>query len=161
MDRDQAPNVCAWTPRSWLSRVQTVVIDHDFSKPPSRVFAYLAEHENLEAVLGAKIKRLTDGADGTRNGVGSSRQMRIGFMPPFIETNTEVIPDELIRYRITNGSPLRDHEGVMRFSPNGNGAHLHWEITFKGVLPGVDWFVASTLRRGIPKGLAPVDSAIS
>ena len=139
--------------------MQTVVLDHDFILPPSRVFAYLAEHENLEGVFDAKIKRLTDGTDGSRNGVGSSRQMKIGPLPAFVETNTEVVADELIRWRITQGSPLRNHEAVMRFRPNGSGTHLHFEITFNGVVPGVGTFVAAMLRRGIPKGLSQVDSA--
>jgi uncharacterized protein YndB with AHSA1/START domain len=138
---------------------QRVVVDHDFSFPPSRVYSYLAEHENLERVFSSKIKRLTDGSDGTRNGVGSSRQLKIGFLPPFVETNTEVIPDKLIRWRITKGSPLRNHEGVMRFTANGNGTHLHVEITFNGAFPGVGSVAAAAMRRGIPKGLAMVDPA--
>src|SRR5215468_995487 len=96
--------------------MQTVVVDQDFKLPPERVFAYLSEHETLEPLFGAKIKRLSDGDDGTRNGPGSAREMKIGPLPAFVETVTEVVPDELIRYRITKGSPLRDHEGVMRFS---------------------------------------------
>jgi uncharacterized protein YndB with AHSA1/START domain len=140
--------------------MQTVTIDRDFNLPPERVFAYLSEHENLEALFGAKIKRLSDGEDGTRNGPGSSRQMRLGPLPPFVETTTEVVPNELIRYRITKGSPLRDHEGVMRFSPTASGGtHLHYEITFGAALPGVDRVVATMLRRTVPRGLDKVDSA--
>jgi uncharacterized protein YndB with AHSA1/START domain len=140
--------------------MQTVTIDREFTTPPDRVFAYLAEHENLEPLFGAKIKRLSDGEDGTRNGPGSSREMRVGPLPPFVETTTEVVPDELIRYRITKGSPLRDHEGVMRFSPNGNGGtRLHYEISFGGVLPGVDRVVAAMLRRTVPRGLSKLDGA--
>ncbi|MBI5105380.1 MAG: SRPBCC family protein, partial [Solirubrobacterales bacterium] len=97
--------------------MQTVVVDRHFALPPERVFAYLAEHENLEGLFGAKVKRLNDGTDGTRNGVGSARQMRVLAGPPFVETTTEVVENELIRYRITKGSPLRDHEGVMTFRP--------------------------------------------
>jgi uncharacterized protein YndB with AHSA1/START domain len=136
-----------------------VVIDQDFSKPLDRVFAYLAEHENLEALFGAKIKRVRDGTDGQRNGVGSVRQLKVGPMPPFEETVTEVIPDELIRYRITKGSPLRDHEGVMRFSSNGSGAHLHYEISFRTTVPGLDKLVAAGLKRNISAGLKKVDSS--
>lgn len=136
-----------------------VVIDHDFSLPPSRIFAYLAEHEHLEPLFGAKIKRLRDGTDGERNGVGSVRQLRLGPLPPFEETVCEVIPEQLIRYRITKGSPLRDHEGVMRFSSNGSGTHLHYEISFGAVVPGLDLVIAAGLKRSIGKGLARVDSA--
>jgi len=140
--------------------MQTVTIDRDFTKPPERVFAYLAEHENLEALFGAKIKRLSDGDDGTRNGPGSAREMKIGPLPAFVETTTEVVPNELIRYRITKGSPLRGHEGVMRFSPNGNGGtHLHYEISFGAAVPGVDHVVAAMLRRTVPRGLDKLDGA--
>jgi hypothetical protein len=40
-------------------------------------------------------------------------------------------------YRITKGSPLRDHEGVMRFSPTaGGGTHLRYEIRAQFVAAG-------------------------
>ena len=139
--------------------MQTVTVEHDFTLPPERVFAYLAEHENLEPLFGAKITRLNDGTDGTRNGVGSRRRLKLGPLPAFEETVTEVVPDQLIRYRITKGSPLRDHEGVMRFSPNGTGTHLHYEITFNAVAPGIAPIVAASLRRSISKGLGRVDGA--
>jgi uncharacterized protein YndB with AHSA1/START domain len=141
--------------------MQTVTIDRDFTAPPERVFDYLAEHEHLEPLFGAKIKRLSDGEDGTRNGPGSAREMRLGpLLPPFVETTTEVVPNELIRYRITKGSPLRGHEGVMRFTPTADGGtHLHYEITFGAVVPGVDRVVAMMLRRTVPRGLDKVDAA--
>jgi uncharacterized protein YndB with AHSA1/START domain len=140
--------------------MQTVTIERDFTTPPERVFAYLAEHENLEPLFGAKVTRLTDGDDGTRNGPGSSRQMRLGPLPPFVETTTEVVPNALIRYRISKGSPLRDHEGVMRFSPTtAGGTHLHYEISFGAVLPGIDAIVAAVLRRTVPRGLSKLDGA--
>ncbi|MGI8556940.1 MAG: SRPBCC family protein [Solirubrobacteraceae bacterium] len=142
-----------------MSAVARVAIDHDFSLPPSRVFAYLAEHENLEPLFGAKIKRLRDGTDGERNGVGSVRQLQLGPLPAFEETVLEVVPEKLIRYRITKGSPLRDHEGVMRFSSNGSGTHLHYEISFGAIVPGLDVLIAAGLKRSISKGLNGVDSA--
>jgi uncharacterized protein YndB with AHSA1/START domain len=139
--------------------VQRVVIDREFRLPPDRVFAYLAEHEHLGPMLGAKVDRVRDGTDGRRNGVGSVRRLKAGPLPAFEETVTEVVPDELIRYRITKGSPLRGHEGVMTFSRSGAGTHLHWEISFGGVVPGAGRVVAAILRRSIPKGLTAVDAA--
>lgn len=139
--------------------MQLIVIDYDFSLPPARVFAYLAEHENLESVFGARITRLRDGTDGTRNGVGSVRQLKIGPLPPFEETVTEIVEDELIRYRISRGGVLRDHHGEMRFSPKGTGTHLHYEIGFRGVVPGLDRVIAPGLKRTIVKGLGQVDAA--
>ena len=73
-------------------RAHHVHIEHHFQKPPEAIFAYLAEHENLADVFGAKITRLRDGQDGERNGVGSVRQLQIGPLPPFEETVTEFEP---------------------------------------------------------------------
>jgi len=96
--------------------MQSVTFDRDFTQPPERIFAYLADHKNLEPLFDAKIARLTEGDDGVPNGPGASWRMKLGPLQSFVETLTEVVPNELIRYRITKGSPLRDHEGVMRFS---------------------------------------------
>ena len=137
--------------------MQTVTFDRDFTQPPERIFPYLADHKNLEPLFDAKISRLTE---GDVNGPGASWSMKLGPLPAFVETLTEVVPNELIRYRITKGSPLRDHEGVMRFSPTaGGGTHLHYEISFRGVVPGVDHLVAAMMRRTVPRGLETVARA--
>jgi hypothetical protein len=117
------------------------------------LFAHLSEHQNLEPLLGAKIKRLTEGSDGTRNGTGSSRELRVGPLPPFVETNTEVVANELIRYRITKGGVLKNHEGVMRFSRRGDGSHLEYTIDFDGKAPGLAPVVKAMLTRSIERGL--------
>lgn len=138
--------------------MQQVLLHENFTLPPERVFSYLAEHENLGPLFGAKVKRLRDGTDGQRNGVGSVRQLKVGPLPPFEETITEVKPDELIRYQITKGSPLRNHTGEMHFTPNGTGTHLRYEINFGTVIPGLDVLIAAGLRRNIAKGLATIDA---
>jgi uncharacterized protein YndB with AHSA1/START domain len=139
--------------------VQRVIVDRHFIAPPDRVFAYLSEHEHLGAMFGMTVTRLRDGEGGERNGVGSVRRLKLGPLPAFEETVTEFVPGELIRYRITKGSPLRDHSGEMRFSPSGTGTRLYYEIAFGAVVPGLDRVVAASLRRSVAKGLAAVDAA--
>jgi hypothetical protein len=121
-----------------------------------RAYVYLAEHENLGQVFGAKIARVRDG-DTSRNGVGSVRQLRIAILPPFEETVTAAVPNERIDYRITKGSPLRDHRGSMVFSSTDGGSHLHYVIEFGAVLPGLDRLIKPGLERTIRNGLAAVD----
>jgi uncharacterized protein YndB with AHSA1/START domain len=133
--------------------MQRVLVTQDFRQPVEQIFAYLSEQENLEPLFGAKIKRLSDGSDGTRNGAGASRELRIGPLPGFVETNTEVIPNELIRYRITKGGVLRDHEGVMRFSRQGDGSRLEYTIDFDGKAPGIAPLVKGMLTRNISAAL--------
>ena len=138
--------------------MQRLIFDHDYAMPPERVFAYLSEHENLDDIFGARITRLRDGTDGHRNGVGSVRELKVGPTPPFEETVTEFVPNELIAYEITKGSPLKNHRGEMRFTVEGEGTHLHYEISFRSKLPGVDLIVAQGLKRNVAKGLAGVET---
>ena len=134
--------------------MQRVHVTQDFRQPVSELYAYLSEHENLGPLFGAKIKRLNDGTDGTRNGTGSARELRVGPTPPFTETVVEAIPDQLIRYRITRGGVLKDHEGVMRFSAGADGgSHLDYTIVFDGKLPGIGPLVQKMLTRNVSAGL--------
>jgi uncharacterized protein YndB with AHSA1/START domain len=139
-------------------RAHHVHVEHDFAKPPERVFAYLAEHENLADVFGAKVSRLRDGEGGQRNGVGSVRRLQIGPLPPFEETVTEFIPAERIAYRITKGSPLRDHLGVMEFAPSPDGGtHFVYDIRLGAAIPGLALLVRAALTRSIARSLGQVD----
>ncbi len=140
--------------------MQRLIFDHDYAQPPEQVFAHLAEHENLADVFGAKITRLKNGTDGHRNGVGSARELKVGPLPPFEETVTEFVPGELIAYEITKGSPLKGHHGEMRFTAEGTGTHLHYEISFSSKLPGLDIVIAQGLKRNVGKSLASLGPKI-
>ncbi len=132
-------------------------VERDFAKPPERIFNHLAEHENLAEVFGAKVTRLRDGEDGERNGAGSVRQLQIGPLPPFEETVTEFVPFERIVYRITKGSPLRGHLGVMSFAPGSNGTRFVYDIRLASPLPGLALLVRAMLTRSITRSLANVE----
>ena len=138
-------------------RAYRVHVSHDFAKPPERVFAYMAEHENLGPLFGADITRVRDG-DSERNGVNSVRELKIGPLPPLQETVHEFVPGERIVYRITKGGPLKDHVGVLEFSPtSGGGTHLEYNIRVASAIPGVAPIVASGLTRDISNGLPLAD----
>ena len=138
-------------------RAYRVHVSHDFAKPPERVFAYMAEHENLGPLFGAEITRVCDG-DTERNGVNSVRKLKVGPLPPFEETVHEYVPNERILYRITKGGPLKDHVGVLEFSPTpGGGTHLEYNIRIASAVPGLAPIVASQLTRDIAKNLPMVD----
>jgi len=137
-------------------RAHHVKVEHRFAKPPERIFAYLSEHENLGEIFGAKVTRLRDG-DSERNGVGSVRKLQIGPAPPFEETVTEFVPSERIVYRITKGSPLKGHVGVMTFAPDGEGTMFDYDIRLASPIPGLAGLVRLSLTRSINQGLAKVE----
>lgn len=134
--------------------MQKMRFEKDFPQAPDVVFAYLAEHENLGGVLGAKVTRLSDGTDGNRNGVGSSRRLKPpGPVPAFEETVTGFEPDERIEYRVTKGTPLNHHLGVITLTPTDSGTHMVWSIEIGAALPGLDFVIAKVLVRNIGGGL--------
>ncbi len=131
-----------------------VDVTHVFASDPQSVHDALSEHENLGPVFGAGITRVRDG-DDSRNGVGSVRRLKIGPLPGFEETVTESVPGELIRYRITQGSPLTGHWGEQKLFPTASGGtRLEYRIGFDSRIPGVPAVVAAALRRSISAGLA-------
>ena len=138
-------------------RAHHVHVEHRFDKPPERIFAVLAEHENLERLFGAKVTRLRDGEAGERNGVGSVRELRMGVLPPFEETVTEFIPGERIVYRITRGSPMRGHVGIMTFAPAGGGTRFAYDIRLSSAVPGLALAVRKALTRSIVRALPAIE----
>ena len=140
-------------------RAHWLEYEHDFTLPPDRVFPYLAEHEHLASVFGARVERLDDG-DTERNGVGSRRKLwSAPGTPPFEETVTEFVPNERIVYKITDGSPLQGHVGIMVFTPTpSGGTHLSYRIRLASKIPGLAAIVKAGLGRNGRKGMAEVDS---
>jgi len=137
---------------------QRVHIQQEFDVPVERAYAYLAEHENLGTVFGLKVERVQDG-DTERNGVGSVRRLSVGGVAPFEETVTKVVPNELIEYRISKGSPLRNHLGTMRFAAlPGDRSRLDYTIVFGAAVPLLASVVKRGLESGLKRGLPKVNS---
>ena len=137
--------------------MQRVDITYEFNLPAERVYEYLSEHEHLGPLFGAKIRRVRDG-DTTRNGVGSVRALRVGPGPWFEETVTEAVPHSRIAYRISKGSPLRGHKGVLDFTPTEAGCRLHYVVEFGSVVPGLAKVVQLGLTRNLARGLRKVET---
>ncbi|MCW2830098.1 MAG: hypothetical protein JWP31_790 [Aeromicrobium sp.] len=136
-----------------MTAPQRVHVVHTYTSDPATVFAKLSEHENLGPVFGAKIRRIRDG-DDSRNGVGSTRSLKIGPLPAFEETTTVSEPDTLIEYKITKGSPLKGHWGrqVLTPTPDG-GTTLDYTIGFDLPVPGAAGPVGKVLAKALHKGL--------
>lgn len=136
-----------------MATPQRVHVVHTFTSDPATVFEKLSEHENLGPVFGAKIKRIKDG-DTSRNGVGSTRSLKIGPLPAFHETTTVAEPDTLIEYKISKGSPLKGHWGRQILTPTADGGtQLDYTIGFDMPIPGIAGLVGKVLQTNIAKGI--------
>ncbi|HEX6391588.1 MAG TPA: SRPBCC family protein [Solirubrobacteraceae bacterium] len=131
---------------------------HDYAQPVERVFDFLAEHENLSVIFPGKVTRVRDGEDGTRNGVGSTRALSMGPGPKVIETNTVVVPNERIEYKITGGVPVKHHYGTMVFTPRPDGGtHLQYDIELDLHVPGAGGAIGALLKSSVNRGLRKVE----
>ncbi|MCW5830308.1 MAG: SRPBCC family protein [Deltaproteobacteria bacterium] len=133
--------------------MEHIDISMEFRRPVSELFALLSDHEKLGPILGAKIRRTKDGQGGV-NGLGSVRTLNLGPLPGFDETVTAFEQDRRIEYRITRGSPLKNHKGVMEFSSTANGgSRLHYTIQFESKIPLVGPVIRTGLEQTIRRGL--------
>jgi hypothetical protein len=136
-------------------KTQRVYVVQNFKAPVAKVFAALAEHENLGLLFApAKVTRLRDGFS-ERNGVGSARKLSIPLTPSFVETTQVYRENELIEYAITSGiSPIKNHYGVMKFFDlGGNQTKLEYTIEFKGRVPVIGPVVKVVLQNAVSQGL--------
>ncbi len=133
--------------------VQKIDIKMEFRRPVGELFALLSDHEKLGPILGANVKRTRDGKDSL-NGLDSVRTLNIGPLPSFDETVTAFEKDKLVEYKITRGSPLKNHKGVMQFYPSGSGgSKLHYTIEFESKIPLLGPVVRRGLENSIRRGL--------
>ncbi len=132
--------------------LQTIIIREQFNAPVSEVFGVLSDHERFGKICGVKMTRIQAGDDGA-NGLGSVRRLNIGPLPSFQETITQFIPGELIEYKITQGSPIKNHVGLMKFSEHDGKTILDYTIKLESKIPFTTGLIKSALENGISKGL--------
>lgn len=131
---------------------QSILMHFEFSKPINEVFSELSDHERFGELCGIKMKRIKNGADAV-NGLGSVRKINIGPLPPFEETITGYKENRFIEYKITKGSPIKNHVGTLNFSETKEGCALDYEIKLESKVPFTTGIIKSALKQGITKGI--------
>lgn len=133
--------------------MEYISITEKFNCSVEHLFAFLEKHENLELLfVPMKVNTIKKGNPSTY-GLGSVRSLQLAIIPPFEETITVYKKDELIEYKITKGSPLKNHHGIMKFSGKGNESTLLYTIEFESSIPLLAPLVKMVLANGIEKGL--------
>jgi uncharacterized protein YndB with AHSA1/START domain len=131
---------------------QTVRFEQFFAAPRDRVFAYFADHEKFGRLWTGRTRRIHDASGADINGLGSVREIRSGGMA-FEETITAFEPPALIEYRITKGSPVKNHRGRLRFAEVGGGTKLDYTIEFDPKIPLTGGLIASVLCTSFHRGV--------
>jgi uncharacterized membrane protein len=125
-------------------------------KPMSEVYDKLADHNTMGKWLSADIKRVKDSPDKKAgpNGVGSVRTIRMFFLVEFDETVILADKPRRIEYRITRGSPLKNHLGEIALTQMGDDTEITWTVSFEPVIPMTGWLITFLVSSGIKQGLA-------
>jgi len=134
---------------------QHIEIRQTFNASVEKVFPVLTDHESFGDLLGENIKRVVDSPDENKNGVGSVRRIRSFPVPAFEETVVTFVPNELMEYVVSKGSPIKNHRGRMAFTGAAKETRLFYTIDFDPKLPFL--FLGSLLKRAIEK---PIRRAI-
>ena len=114
--------------------------------PREAVFALFADHSRFTQLFGSASRRRVDAPGDDANGLGSVRTIGRGLLA-FDETIVRYQPPELIHYRITRGSPLKNHLGRIAFIEQDGQTLVDYRIDFDGRLPLIARLVAWMLRR--------------
>ncbi len=128
-----------------------------FNAPVGTVFDILSDHVQFGDIINANIRRVVDSSSDHVNGLGSVRRITLVPTQSFEETITGFEPNSLIEYRITKGSPLKNHKGTMRFSEQNGRTHLDYQIEFESKLPipffapGLKFALEKTITGGLRK----------
>lgn len=138
-------------------------IQQRFTQSLEDVFSILSDHEQFGRVVGAKVVRIVDSQTEFVNGVGSVRRISKFLVPAFEETITGFEPNKLIEYRVSKGSPIKQHLGRLEFSREDGQTLLNYRITFepKLAIPGLGDLLVRLIGEPIKLGLERfADSAV-
>jgi uncharacterized protein YndB with AHSA1/START domain len=116
--------------------------------PPARVFALYTDHVGWEKWAGVKEVVLRQKGDPPPNGLGAIRVIRARGMA-IEEEVTAFQPPARMAYRLVAGAPVRDHEGVVTFEPDGGGTRVTWTVRFRPLVPGTGWLLRRVLEGGL------------
>ena len=121
----------------------------DFDTSLNTVFSFFSDHNRLKEIYPAFIKRIIDSPNPTNcNDVGSSR---IIISLPFIFQETIIKYDapNYLEYKITLGSPLKNHIGKMSFiALSPTKTRLDYVIEFEPFIPFTG-FIANQINTKI------------
>lgn len=135
-------------------KIHEIKLYQEFDAPIEQVWEAFNDHVNFGKMMGQKIIRVVDSTDpGNINGLGSVRQLSLPT-GPFEETIMKSQKPALIEYKITKGTPLHHHYGIMKFTSLSDGrSAIDYSIELGSKIPLLGAIVKTALHKGIGDGL--------
>ncbi len=134
---------------------ERIEIEQSFNAPVETIFNILTDHESFGNVISTVIKRVVDSSEANKNGVGSVRRISAFPFPSFEETVVTFKPNQLMEYKVSKGSPIKNHKGRMEFSDESGKTRLYYTIEFDPKLFFVLFgtFLKGAIDKPIRKGI--------
>ncbi|MDJ0785345.1 MAG: SRPBCC family protein [Myxococcota bacterium] len=130
-----------------------IEVERVFDASPEDVWAVYTDHAGWSRWAGLGPSRLERPGDEEPNGVGAIRLLGPGIGA----AREEVVafePPKLMIYRLIGGPlPLRNHEGQVRFEPEGSGTRVVWRCRFDAP-PGTGWLLDRAIEGVFRRALA-------
>lgn len=122
----------------------------DYNATVKQVFSFYSDHNRLGEIMPAIMRRIVDSQNPTNcNDVGSQRII-ISLGGVFVETITKYIENSLIEYKITMGSPLKNHKGTIRFMELApDKSRIDYTIEFEPLIPKTGFILRNILEKQI------------
>jgi hypothetical protein len=136
-------------------KIHEIKVYQEFDAPIAQVWDAFSDHVNFGKMMGQKVTRIVDSKEpGNLNGVGSVRSLALPLLP-FEETIIKSERPTLIEYKISKGTPLDFHYGIMEFSslPDDRSA-INYSIDLGSKIPLIGAIVKTILSKGIASGLS-------
>ncbi len=126
---------------------QKIIITQSFNAPVETIFDILTDHEKFGRIIKAKTKRVVDSRGKNKNGVGSVRRINVFAGLSFEESVVAFEPNQLMAYRISKGSPVKNHRGCMEFTEEQGRTRVDYRIDFEPKLPF--FFLGAIIKKAI------------
>jgi uncharacterized protein YndB with AHSA1/START domain len=128
---------------------QSIIITQVFNAPVETIFNILTDHESFGRILNAKIERVIDSRDENKNGLGSVRRIQAFPAPAFEESVITFEPNQLMEYKVSKGSPIKNHLGRMEFTDVDGKTRLTYRVDFEPKRPF--FLLGSIIKKAIEK----------
>ncbi len=130
----------------------------DLPAPPAAVWPHLTQPDLMNAWSHAKIRSLAPGAGGGPGDAGARREVQIAVLGLPVARLEEVVeesrPPSRFAYRVTGGTPARDHHATITLEPTpSGGSRLRWKVDFRFPLPGLGAAAKVLLERQLGESL--------
>jgi len=115
-----------------------VLVKRLISAPIDEVWACYTDHRGWVRFLGMGTIQLQPEGQSLPDGVGCVRHISVAGVEMVAEEVTVFEPPHRMKYRvIKGGGPIRNHDGEVLFTSEGNGTLVTWRCEFDSALPGL------------------------